>query len=528
MKPDFRRSFPAAAAIIAFIAAGALVRVWGLGDYFLSPDEATIMAIARKSTLAGVFKGTLVQAHPPFHFFLMHFWPGPGNNIMWLRMSSIIPGLLFIPAAYLLGKKAVGPAAAWTMALFAAFAHAPLTMSQVIRPYALLGLFISAAMWFWIDYFERPRPRTAAVYAACALAALLFHYSGGLFIAGAGAAGAALLLARRRPLREFSFWAAAQLPAAAATIALYHLHLARIPGLHREWINGYLISGFGAGGTGLPDRFSILLVFFFLRQTATIMPMLVALGAASLVMCRRWPTMVLTGFMIASAIAFNLAGAYPLYGLRHSYWLFPTMALLLSAPFELLRRGKPSDSFRLTWPIATGLTLSASALAGLCLHYDFPRTLPLTAVAEFPISRRTFDRTITWIEKNTRPEDLIVTTVQSADLFRFPLPEDTGRVLGPSLSVVSTAGRDFYYEPLLLNYVEVGQLEGVIREALAFNKPRPEAAVIVLNLGYENRALALALDQFCEGRIAPVRRVDFGFFLIQSMPVEAVIKALEP
>ena len=120
--------------LLGLVVAGVVVRVAGLSDYYLSPDEATIMAIARQPTLAGVFAGTLAQAHPPFHFFLMHFWPDPGNSIMWLRVSSLIPGLLFIPAAYWLGKKALGSAAAWMMAFLATFGLAPLTLSEVSGP----------------------------------------------------------------------------------------------------------------------------------------------------------------------------------------------------------------------------------------------------------------------------------------------------------------------------------------------------------------------------------------------------------
>jgi hypothetical protein len=86
----------------------------------------------------------------------MHFWPNPGNSIMWLRVSSLIPGLLFIPACYFLGKKALGPITAWLIALLAAFGLAPMTLSEVIRPYALVGLFLAGGLWFWFDFVASP------------------------------------------------------------------------------------------------------------------------------------------------------------------------------------------------------------------------------------------------------------------------------------------------------------------------------------------------------------------------------------
>lgn len=520
-----------AISLLGLMVAGAVARVAGLGDYYLSPDEAAIMAIARQPTLARVFTGTLAQAHPPFHYFLMHFWPAPGNGIMWLRVSSLIPGLLLIPAAYFAGKKALGPAAAWAMAFLAAFGNAPLILSEVIRPYAPMGLLLMAGLWFWFDFIERPRVKPAAGYGACMVAALAFHYSAGLFIAGAGLAGAAWLLARRRPARELAVWIAAHLPAAAAAVALYCLHLSRILELQRSWMEGYLGSGFPGSALDLLRNLNTILTYFFLPPLAPAFAALVALGLVALIRRRRYPALLFIGSCFLAALALNLTGAYPLSGLRHCFWLFGPVALLASAPIEFLEKPDRNPA-RIPTPTFSRVYLPflvfalAGLIAGLYAHYDYLRLIRRNQVAEFAIRQDFFNGVLARLDRNSTPNDLILTARQTADLLRFVAGPDADRRLSPRLSRLRLNGRDYIYAPEIWNYQDRNELGDALREALALRPTPPGSSVIILNVGYNCESLLLTTYSLFRGDLLTGEQTKADFLLIVRMPADQIRKAL--
>jgi len=472
--------------LLALIVAGAVVRVVGLDDYFLSPDESCIMAIARQPTLAAVYAAAHWQAHPPFHFFLMHFWPAPGNSFMWMRAASLLPGLLLIPACFALGKKAVGPAGAWAMAFLAAFGNGPLILSQVVRPYALEGLLLVAGLWFWFDFLERPRGKSAALYGGCLAAALLFNYLAAPFIAGAGLAGAAALIGRRRPFRELLVFCAAHLPAAAAAAVFYFIHLRQIPGLRQSWMEEYLVNEFGSGSWGLLDRLASLGFYFSVRQVAYPFLALLALGLGAMAWKNR-PALALAGAQVLVAVAMNLAGLYPLYGNRHSFWLFPAAALAFAAAVELLAGFFRGRAERLPGPVrrraGLGLVAAAVLITVAYARAGYLRTLPHNQLTEFPFTRHAIEGLMTRIERETRPGDLIIANRQTADLFRFaPGPVDD-RQVSPHLFRLRVGRREYIYDPRIQMYETGDQLRGVLAEALAARRPGNDEMILV-NVGF--------------------------------------------
>lgn len=517
--------------LLVLTVAGAIVRVAGLSDYYLSPDEATIMAIARAGSLADVWRASLIQAHPPLHFFLMSFWPSPGNSIMWLKASSLVPGLLFIPTCYFLGRKALGGAAGWAMALFAAFGLAPMVLAQAIRPYALLALFLVFGLWFWLDFVERPRLRSVAAYGLCLLGALCLHYSGGLMAASTGLAGAALFLVRRRPMKDLLVFCLAHLPAAATGIALYFLHLSRIPELTSSWISGYLDVGFPKTIANLAFNLYAVPSYFFQARLAPFALALLAVGTWGIYRRGKLSVALLIACSLSVALTLNLAHLYPLYGLRHTFWLFPVVALWAAAGIEgisdLLRRGPVASVMtslrRHAWvPVA----LIAGLIVPLYAHRGYFRITHPTLAAEFPLRNDLMVGVLAWFEANTTPDDLIVTSVQTADLLRFKAEPGADRRIDDSVSALRVVGRDFYYLPSVWLFIDRNQIGDIIRRGLRLHPTPSGASVIVLSIGYGNQNVVYSLGNLFRGKVVTSKRTFADYLLIQRLPADQVRAAL--
>ncbi|MBM3579256.1 MAG: hypothetical protein FJX34_00600 [Alphaproteobacteria bacterium] len=158
--------------------AGALfLRLYGLNDYYWSEDEAWHLVVASQPTWLDVIKYCLrEEVHPPLSFLLWHFALQISHNDIWLRFTSITPGILLIPSAYIFGRNYIGRAAGLAMAAICAFGVMPVIISQTIRAYSLLMLTLTWLAIFAKKYRDDPQVKHLLYYTLCALAAVLLHY----------------------------------------------------------------------------------------------------------------------------------------------------------------------------------------------------------------------------------------------------------------------------------------------------------------------------------------------------------------
>ena len=87
----------------------------------------------------GFIHGILTQCHMPFYYIYLKFITLFSNSDILLRRSSIIPGIIAIPAMYIVGREK-NKLTGVMCALFTALSSFLIYYSQEVRFYSLLFL----------------------------------------------------------------------------------------------------------------------------------------------------------------------------------------------------------------------------------------------------------------------------------------------------------------------------------------------------------------------------------------------------
>lgn len=135
---------------------------------------------------------TKLDAHPPLYYFVIRAMmdiaddiAGVFESLAWLRMASVVPGLLLIAAAWPVVRRSWGERAAGWVAVFFSVSPVLAYFSVELRSYALLLLIVFLATSILLalmqNQFARPWLGVGA-YAACATLALYTHAQAALFL----------------------------------------------------------------------------------------------------------------------------------------------------------------------------------------------------------------------------------------------------------------------------------------------------------------------------------------------------------
>ncbi len=532
-----------AIALAWLTAAGLFVRAWGLGRYFLSPDEVLILTIAGARDLGAVFRGTLTQAHPPGHFFLMHYLLQISRNIYFLKASSLLPGAMLPAAGYFLGRRVSGRAAGLVMAAAAALGYGPVLMSEVIRPYAALTLFLVLALWSYAAYAEGGRRVHAFGYTLAMAAALALHYSAALAAAAVGGTWFLKLVVRRRPAREYAAWTLAHLPLTVMAAAFYYFHLSRLTLSHKWWMQSYLSPGVAHG---LPELArNAYTVFFFLFHPG-IAPLAVALtlfGFYALARTGRGEWAALSALAFLITLVLSLLDVYPLYGSRHDMFLFPFAAILAGASVQYLCAagagwlerggdGKRPEALRaasVARPRA-GLLLLVLATLLVGIGYgrsDFLRGKREAVNTEFTLTRAAYEQAFDYLRGHAGPDDRVLCPGQAGDYLRFSAWPEAAEPVTASLARIRYRGVTFFCDTKLENFSTGREVLDRLDELEAAAPVKEDATVWFFNIGYGNGVLGQALaGLFSKGR-APVKVVEQGPVIIYGVPGRAVVEAMK-
>jgi mannosyltransferase len=197
-------------AVSVCVASGALGAL-GLGVKGLWHDEAFSDAIARLDFPTMWRAITHGEAFNGLYYLVLHVWVRGGHSEVWLRIPSVVFGLLAAYALFVLNRRLFGLTTALIAAVLLALNSFFIQYEQEARPYSLAlflvvlstYLFVVAldqpSIWRWLGYgavcaiaiyahlfcgyivmahvlsltFRRPRPRLRHVAAGYALTALL-------------------------------------------------------------------------------------------------------------------------------------------------------------------------------------------------------------------------------------------------------------------------------------------------------------------------------------------------------------------
>jgi hypothetical protein len=172
----------AAACFLLIIFCALFVRIYGLSEYAFNDDEMWHLTVASQKNIWELIKYNFAEEiHPPLSYIIWHLMLRVSDNDLWLRMSSIIPGILLIPSIYLFGRLYIGKAAAVFLALLFAFGAVPVTISTTIRAYSLMMLALTWAAIFVHKYrFEidaKSRNKFLFLYSICGLLAIELNHA---------------------------------------------------------------------------------------------------------------------------------------------------------------------------------------------------------------------------------------------------------------------------------------------------------------------------------------------------------------
>jgi mannosyltransferase len=235
-----------------------------LGTKSIWTDEAFSVAVARLGlpTIARML--THAESFNGLYYILLHFWQLGGDSETWLRLPSVVFGVLAVFVLFALTRRLFGLRVALIAATLLAVNSFFVYYEQDVRPYSLAVflvvlatfLFVKAvedpSLWRWLGYGV---VGALAVYAHLFAAFVLFaHLS-------------SLLIRRPRPrLRDL----AAAYGLIALVVAPLLTVMVRTDPLSREFIDQPHLGSFrwlflnltGGGGLATTGSFALLVAYF--------------------------------------------------------------------------------------------------------------------------------------------------------------------------------------------------------------------------------------------------------------------------
>jgi hypothetical protein len=345
--------------VIALLGAAALVRLVGLSDWWLNPDEGIYYSVLTRAEFAGFWREAMENAHPPLYYLILRSLSLVTWDFYWLRVFSVLCGVAAVWGAWAAARelaragetaaeRAGGEAdqedaargavdgegssgtdgavrvgvAGLLAALILAFAPGAVALSQVMRPYMLQLALLTWALHFWLRHARTCAARDLTAYITLLCLALLTHYSSILALGVFVAASAVLAGARGFGTPEARRLATSHLLPLALLATLWVLHLSVLAdsALADEaldgWLGPYMVHTPG-------DAWLAFLGFQHLvaRPWSRGPMALFLLGAVALSATRRARSVwVFAGGALAVGLTTGALGLYPFGSTRHSTW----------------------------------------------------------------------------------------------------------------------------------------------------------------------------------------------------------------
>jgi mannosyltransferase len=158
---------------LAILVLALVLRLYRLEAQSLWYDEGTSVALAGRS-LATITRHAAADIHPPFYYYLLHFWVIPfGTSEAAVRALSALVGTALVAITFLLGQHLFGTTVGLVAALLSALSPFQIYYSQETRMYILAALLgaISVYLFLWIVDKETSRQGVAAL-STCLLVSL--------------------------------------------------------------------------------------------------------------------------------------------------------------------------------------------------------------------------------------------------------------------------------------------------------------------------------------------------------------------
>jgi hypothetical protein len=235
----FQEDAPLAAAIITLL--GLMARLWAASGTFLNPDEALHFRLGNQVSLALAYQASLTAAHPPLLTLLLYYWRALGTSELWLRLPSVLAGVVFCWMFYKWLSKAAGSLAGLIGLLLAALLPPIVQIGAELRQYSLLLAFLASALYFLDQAFAENSTIRMAAFSVCLYLAMGFHYSAFWFAAALGIYALFRIFTERPPTKLVAAWAIGQLGGLALAALFYKTHISKLGvGQSRTALQGWM------------------------------------------------------------------------------------------------------------------------------------------------------------------------------------------------------------------------------------------------------------------------------------------------
>ena len=406
-------------AAVFVLLVGLLARIWAASGTFLNPDEALHFRLANQPSLLLAYRESLTASHPPLLTFVLYFWRALGTSELWLRMPSILAGVVFCWMFYKWLRNAAGDLAGLIGLIFVSFLPPVILLSAEIRQYALLLAFLATALYFLDDSFEKDSSARMVAFSLSLYLAMLSHYSAFWFATALGIYALIRFFTEKFSRALKITWAIGQSGALALAIFLYESHISKLGvGESRTALQGWMSDFFLRRSYFDPAHDNPLLFlvghsfgafqyFFGHLAIGDVMGLLFVVGVALLlrrgisadqpIASRRLGIFLLLPFAVAAVAA--LAHVYPYGGTRHiAFLMIPAVAGVSVA----IARLAAERSER-------GLA-AAALIVMVCIAFGKPRPPSMNRADQ---SRTHMTAAIDFIKQNVETNDLIFTDYQT-------------------------------------------------------------------------------------------------------------------
>jgi len=519
-----------------------LARLWAASGTFLNPDEALHFRLANQVSLHLAYQQGLTASHPPLLIIVLYFWRALGTSSFWLRMPSVLAGVVFCGMFYKWLSNAAGKLAGMIGLLMVALLPPVVLLTSEVRQYALLLAFLAGALYFLDEAFAKKSIGSMAASSLCLYLAMLSHYSAFWFAAALGLYALFRIFTERPAPALVATWAIGQLGGLVVALFLFETHIAKL-GIGESrmawqgWMSDYYLSHsyfdrahdnpvvFLAG-----HSFGVFQYFCGQLAVGDVMGLLFVAGVALLLRGKGLPqnqdqasARRLASFLVlcfAVAMAISLAHLYPYGGVRHVAFLMIPGFAGVAVAMERMAAGR--------W--VRGLAIAVLVLV-LCAAFGKPRA-PRMDRADQSLIR--MDEAMEFLRQNADPHDLIFTDYQSDLLLGYYLCQQKPiavEVSSPEFEVFSCGGRRVVSASFRTNTFTANTFANLWTRLIAEYRLKPGDTVWVFQGGW-----VATLPEDLQKNVAEfhdLRFESFGrnikiFKMTVGQPMPAVAQSLDP
>lgn len=161
--------------VISLLLFAGLIRIYALSRGF-NEDEIFTVLLVRMDLRPLVYATIHSDNHPPLYYLFMHYWQLMGDNEAFLRIPSVVSGLLTCWFAYLSAKYALSERSSVAVLALVATTPGLVWASQVTRNYSFMFMFAAAATYCLLQALTARHRAYWWYYLVCTVAGLYTFY----------------------------------------------------------------------------------------------------------------------------------------------------------------------------------------------------------------------------------------------------------------------------------------------------------------------------------------------------------------